>query len=264
MRNRIRLFCILGGMTILLAACHTVPETGRSAFNIIPVSQELAMGEEAFSAMKAEQADKIVSSGREWQMLQNVGTRIAEVAPMPEVAWEFVLFDDEAINAFALPGGKVGVYTGLFKVAETEDELAVVIGHEIAHVVARHGVSRMSTNLAIALGGVALGVANSDASAENQALVLAAYGVTSTLAVALPYSRSNEVEADYIGLIYAARAGYDPRVAIPFWQKMDRMSGGSSVPELVSTHPSSATRIDQMRELMPRAVQEYQKATAGR
>lgn len=262
MKKLFRSLGLWGGMAILLASCHTVPETGRSAFNIIPASEEIALGEEAFTAMKAEMADKIVTSGREWEMLQRVGSRIAQVAPVAGAQWEFVLFDDEAVNAFALPGGKVGVYTGLFRAAETEDELAVVVGHEIAHVVARHGVSRMSTNLAIALGGVALGVANSNASAESQALVLAAYGVTTNLAVALPYSRSNETEADHIGLIYAARAGYDPRVAIQFWQKMERESGGSSVPEWISTHPASHTRIEQMRALMPRAMQEYQKAHA--
>ncbi len=252
--------CWIGLLGVLLwTSCHTVPETGRSAFNIIPVSQELALGEEAFTSLKAQSANSIVRSGAQYDMLNRVGQRIARVSALPNASWEFVLFkDDDSVNAFALPGGKVGVYTGMFKLIENEDELAIVIGHEIGHVVARHGVSRMSTQLVMSLGGVALGVASSDLSTEQQALVLGAYGVSSELFVALPYSRSNEVEADHIGLIYAARAGYDPRVAIGFWEKMGRMSSGSL--EILSTHPASATRIEEMRKVMPRALDEYRRA----
>ncbi len=253
----------LGLLAVLLATgCHTVPETGRSAFNIIPASQELALGEEAFTALKSEatQSGTIVRSGPEFDMLNRVGQRIARVSTMPNASWEFVLFKDDNVNAFALPGGKVGVYTGMFKLIEKEDELAIVIGHEVGHVVARHGVSRMSTQLMMGLGGVAVGVASSELSSEEQALILGAYGVSSTLLVALPYSRSNEVEADHIGLIYAARAGYDPRVAIGFWQKMDRASGGGVSLEILSTHPTSQTRIQEMQKVMPRAMEEYRRA----
>jgi predicted Zn-dependent protease len=251
----------IGVLGVLLwTSCHTVPETGRSAFNIIPASQELALGEEAFASLKKESANQIVRSGAQYEMLRRVGQRIARVSAQPNASWEFVLFkDDDNVNAFALPGGKVGVYTGMFKLIDKEDELAIVIGHEIGHVVARHGVSRMSTQLMVGLGGVAIGAASSDMSSEEQAMVLGAYGVSSELFVALPYSRSNEVEADHIGLIYAARAGYDPRVAIGFWEKMGRMSGGESF-EILSTHPASTTRIEEMKKVMPKAMDEYRRA----
>lgn len=192
-------------------------------------------------------------------MLQRVGERIAYVAApdMPNAQWEFVVFDDdEQINAFAMPGGKVAVYTGIFKVAQTEDDLAVVVGHEIAHVAAGHGNERVSQQLLAAGGALALQIGTSDMDDSERQMLMAAYGAGATLGVILPYSRYHESEADEIGLIYAAKAGYDPRAAIGFWERMEAQKSGSP-PEFLSTHPSGSTRVRKLTELMPRAYEIY-------
>jgi len=194
-------------------------------------------------------------------MVQRVGDRIAYVAgpDLPNAQWEFVVFDDDQINAFAMPGGKVAVYSGLFKVVKTEADLAIVMGHEIAHVVAGHSAERVSQQMLAAGGALVLqiGANQSDLSRSEKQLLMAAYGAGATLGVILPYSRLHESEADEIGLIYAAKAGYDPRAAIPFWQRMEAQKSGTP-PEFLSTHPSDNTRMRKLNALMPRAVQIYQ------
>jgi len=246
---------------MFLAGCYTVPETGRRSLNFISPSQELQMGASAFTQIK--QSEKISDDPDKNSTVKRVGQRIAKVVgdDLPTAEWEFVVFEDDAANAFALPGGKVGVYSGLFKLARSDDELAVVMGHEIAHVTARHGAERMSQGVLLAAGGVALDVALSDKDSETRNLALAAYGVGSTVGVMLPYSRLNESEADEIGLIYAARAGYDPRAAVQFWKAMKENSEGKSKPpEFLSTHPSDDTRIKKLEEMMPRMVEIYEKS----
>jgi len=251
---------LLCGALAVFTSCTTVPQTGRKALTLVPAGQLTAMASTQFEQLKKETP---ISKNPEYTlMVQRVGERIAKVAAydLPNASWEFVVFDDdEQINAFAMPGGKVAVYTGLFKVAETEAELAIVMGHELAHVVARHGNERMSQQLLAMGGAVALSYGTKDKlSAGEQQLLMAAYGAGTTIGIMLPYSRYHESEADEIGLLYAAKAGYDPRVAVGFWQKMSDQKEGAAPPELLSTHPSDATRIARLRELMPVAVNIYE------
>lgn len=202
-----------------------------------------------------------ISRDRQYNaMVNRVGERIAYVAApdMPNAQWEFVVFDDDdQINAFAMPGGKVAVYTGLFKIVQSDADLAVVIGHEVAHVAAGHGNERVSQQMLAAGGALALQFGTRDMSSSERQLIMAAYGAGATLGVVLPYSRYHESEADEIGLIYAAEAGYDPRAAIGFWERMEAQKSGAP-PEFLSTHPSGSTRIRKLNELMPKAVDVYQ------
>ena len=198
-------------------------------------------------------------------MLRRVGERIADVAapdmPSSNPDWEFVVFEDDSqLNAFAMPGGKVAVYTGIFRIAKTDDELAVVIGHEVAHVVARHGNERVSQQIAAGVIGAGLAVGTQDMESSERALILGAYGAGASLGVLLPYSRSHESEADQIGLIYSAKAGYNPMAAIDFWERMEAESGGGAPPEFLSTHPSGTTRINNIKRQLPQVMPIYRSA----
>ena len=245
---------------LFFVGCTTVPQTGRSALHLVSPQALASNAAAQFGQIKQE--TPISRDRRMNSMVQRVGDRIAYVAgpDLPNAQWEFVVFDDdEQINAFAMPGGKVAVYSGLFKVVKSEADLAIVIGHEIAHVVAGHGAERVSQQMLAAGGALALqiGANQSDLSRSEKQMLMAAYGAGATLGVILPYSRLHESEADEIGLTYAAKAGYDPRAAIPFWQRMEAQKSGSP-PEFLSTHPSGSTRIRRLNALMPRAVQIYQ------
>ncbi|TVR50962.1 MAG: M48 family peptidase [Puniceicoccaceae bacterium] len=259
-KHRLRPVLLWLVVFLFVAACYTVPETGRRSLSLIPASQEMAMGVSAFDQIK--QQERLATDRAKIERVQRIGHRIAEAVgdDLPGAEWEFVLFENEAVNAFALPGGKVGVFTGLLDLAETDDELAVVMGHEVAHVTARHGGERMSQIFALTAVGVALDAALSGQDQQTRALAMAAYGVGTTVGVILPYSRRAESEADEIGLIYMARAGYDPRAAITFWEKMaERAKGASRPPEFLSTHPSDETRIARLQMLMPRALAIYEE-----
>ncbi len=248
---------LLLGVALWSTGCHTVPQTGRSALHLMPSDQLASMAAAQFGQLKQE--TPISRDPTYNAMLQRVGERIAYVAApdMPNAQWEFVVFDDdEQINAFAMPGGKVAVYTGIFKVAKTDADLAVVVGHEIAHVAAGHGNERVSHQLLAAGGALALQIGTSDMDSSDRQLLLAAYGAGATVGVILPYSRYHESEADEIGLIYAAKAGYDPRAAIGFWERMEAQKGGAPS-EFLSTHPAGSTRIKKLNELMPNAYQVY-------
>lgn len=239
---------------ILLAGCAAAPETGRPQLVILPESQDLELG---LSAWRQVLAERKVSRDPELnRRVREVGRRIAAVSPHPDWDWEFVVFEDEDPNAFALPGGKVGVHTGLFRVAKNDAQLAAVLGHEVAHAVARHGVERMSRELLIGLGVAGLGAAVGD---ER---VAAAAGIGATLLVSLPFSREQEAEADEIGLLYMARAGYDPREAIRLWENFAAVGGGAQI-EFLSTHPSYGSRIEHLQRLLPRALAEYEEARRG-
>ncbi len=243
----------------LLTGCYTVPETGRKSLMLVSVGQETQLGAASFADLKSK--GKVSNDAQKNATVQRVGTRIAHAVgdALPGAEWEFVLFDDESPNAFALPGGKVGVHTGLFEFAQTDDELAIVMGHEIAHVTARHGSERMSQTILMAAGGVGLDIALREKDSSQRQLALAAYGLVGTGAVILPFSRLNENEADEIGLRYAARAGYDPRAALDFWRRMKEESEGKSKPpEWMSTHPSDDTRIRKLEQFMPIALEEYE------
>ncbi len=246
---------------LALAGCYTVPETGRGSLILISPAEEATLGARSFAEVRAKEkvsADPIYN-----ERVRRVGKRIAEAVgdALPGAKWEFVVFESEDVNAFALPGGKVGVYTGLLELAESDDELAAVVGHEIAHVTARHGAERMSEAMVIGLVGVA-GAAAVDrkyGSDRSESFMLA-YGLGATLGRVLPHSRVNESEADYIGLRYAARAGYDPRAAITFWRKMTKQKDGPGMPAFLSTHPSGEQRIASLKRQVPVVLPLYEAA----
>src|SRR3990172_7241588 len=246
---------------VMVAGCSTVPLTGRRQVMLISGAQEMQLGLTSFDQLKKEQP--ISRDAAANALVQKVGKRIAAVAPLPDAQWEFVVFESKEANAFCLPGGKVGVYTGLLPVTRDEAGLAAVIGHEVAHAVAHHGAERMSQELIRQTGGEVLAASMSNADPRTQAIAATVYGLGTQVGAILPYSRLHESEADQMGLIYMARAGYDPEAAVGFWQRFseyNRQSGGGSVPTLLRTHPVDATRIRQLQELMPRARQEYQNA----
>ena len=204
-----------------------------------------------------------VSKNRSYQkMIERIGKRITDVAKVdvPGTDWEFVVFDKSEPNAFAMPGGKVGVNAGLIELAnEDEDEIAAVIGHEVAHVAKRHSNKRMSQGVGVALGGILLDTAMRNKSSSDRALARGAYGVGATVGAVLPFSRSQEREADDLGLIYSAKAGYDPRASIRFLQKMMSKSK-RKMPQFLSTHPDSGKRIEFLKSRMPYAMALYKNA----
>ena len=257
---------LAGGLVVaLLGGCTTAPETGRSQLLLISPAQEAEMGLSSFDKIKRER--RIVATGKDAAMVQRIGERIARVAPVPGAKWEFVLFDDKTPNAFALPGGKVGVNTGILPITKDEIGLATVISHEIAHVTARHGAERASQSMAVQLGGSVLAAAIGSESAMTRELAMQAYGVGTQVGVMLPYSRVHELEADQVGLLYMARAGFDPRGAIGFWQRFAEFNakqGGGRPPEFLSTHPVDERRIAELQAMMPRAVAEYERVRVAR
>jgi predicted Zn-dependent protease len=236
---------------IVLFACQTVPVTGRQQLVLLSAEEETRMGLSAYEQILKE--EKLSQEPQVNAMVKRVGQRIAEVANRPDFQWEFRVIEKDVANAFALPGGKVAVYTGILKYTQTEAGLAVVMGHEVAHALARHGGERMSRSVlaqaGLTLGQVALGGSHPGV---MQAVNLA-YGV----GIELPFGRGQESEADHIGLILMAKAGYDPNESVPFWQRMSSGQTGNAPPEFLSTHPSGATRIEQLQQWMPEALQHY-------
>jgi predicted Zn-dependent protease len=213
-----------------------------------------------FSQMKKK--DPVSKNQGYQKMVERIGRRITNVAKVdvPGTEWEFVVFDKSEPNAFAMPGGKVGVNTGLIELANgDEDEIAAVIGHEVAHVAKRHSNKRMSQGVGVALGGIILETAMRNKSSGDRALARGAYGVGATVGAVLPFSRSQEREADDLGLIYSAKAGYDPRASIRFWQKMKSRSR-RKMPQFLSTHPDSGKRIEYLQSRMPYAMTLYRSA----
>jgi len=218
-----------------------------------------------FSKMKEK--ENLSGNFSHQKMIREIGQRIAGVAQvdLPGTEWEFVVFQKEEPNAFAMPGGKVGVNTGLIDLAAgNEDEIAAVMGHEIAHVALRHSNKRMSQAVGLGVGGVILDVALRNQSSTERMIGRTAYGVGSTVGVALPFSRANEQEADHRGLYYAAMAGYDPRGAVSFWEKMQAKAGKRRMPKFLSTHPNPGNRIQFLEEKMPHALGLYRQAKEAR
>ena len=238
------------------AGCATAPYTGRRQVILVSDGQEAALGDDAYRHILR---DSVVTHDAEAErIVRKVGERIARAANKPEYKWEFTVINDpETVNAFAVPGGKVAVYTGIFGAARDEAGLAVVLGHEVAHALARHPAERMSQELLLQLGGVGLGVAlGGNPTLANQ--VLQVYGLGAGVGLTLPFSRSQETEADHIGLILMAQAGYDPRTALELWQRMEKKEGGKGAPpEFLSTHPGYETRIQQLHDFLPEALRYY-------
>jgi predicted Zn-dependent protease len=243
----------------LAAACATVPYTQRSQLVLLSEAQEQELGAAAYR--ETLKKARVVQDPAVTAVVQRVGERIARVAGKPGYQWEFTVVDDvDTINAFALPGGKVAVYTGLFPVAYDEAGLAAVMGHEVAHVLARHGAERMSQGAVVQVLGVGLSVAVGDASPITQRAVMEAFGLGSQVGVLLPFGRSQESEADHIGLILMAKAGYDPAAALGLWERMERATAPkkeAAPPEFLSTHPAYGTRQTNIRGWLAEARQHY-------
>ena len=240
-------------LLVLLAtgACRTTPVTGRRALNLFSTQDEIQLGQEAYAEVLANA--RRIDSGKDHEMVVRVMKRLAAVADDAGYAWEVTLIDDpETVNAFALPGGKMAVYTGILPVCQSEAGLAVVMGHEIGHVVAGHGTERMTNALGSEL---LLSLANMGDYVE-----LARLG--GEYLFQRPFGRLHESEADEIGLVYLARAGYDPREAVGFWKRMEAATGSGGL-EFLSTHPSHATRIEGLQEKMPEALEIWRQAGGG-
>lgn len=250
-------------------ACRKVPITGRKQLNVLPESTMMDM---SFSNYKTflSQHPPVPPSDANTQMVQRVGNNIAQATEkyfrekkqtkyVQGYKWEFNLVNEKEVNAWCMPGGKVVVYSGLLPVTQTETGLAVVMSHEIAHAIARHGNERMSQQLLVQLGGVGLDVALSQKPQQTRDIFLASYGAGSTLGI-LKYSRTHESEADKLGLIFMAMAGYNPQDAVAFWERMAKQGGGAP-PEFLSTHPSHETRIKDIKAFLPTAMKYYNKST---
>lgn len=255
-------------LVVLMTACSSVPLTGRRQLSLIPSSQIQAMSYQQYSAFLTEHP--VAAPGEDAAMVSRVGERIQVAVEsylqqkgmsdlLDGYAWEFNLVEDEQVNAWCMPGGKVVVYSGLLPVAGDETGLAVVMGHEIAHAIARHGDERMSQSMLREMGGLALQAAVDQKPEETRALWMTAYGLGSELGVMLPFSRLHESEADQMGLMFMAMAGYNPEAAISFWERMAAAKGGAAPPEFLSTHPADATRVANLRKLLPEAMAVYRR-----
>lgn len=239
---------------LIISACATTPVSNRSALILIPESQEVSLGKQSYNQIlekEKESEDEQLN-----QIVQRVGQRIIAVSDMPKLEWEIKLIESDQKNAFALPGGKIAIYTGILSVAKNEAGLATVMSHEIAHVIARHGAQRMTQQ--ILLQGAMLGAGLSMKNNTQRNIILSALGVGVLYGLTLPFSRSHESEADQIGLIYMAKAGYDPSEAINFWQRFSTVKGDKGPPEWASTHPADATRMQGLRGYLSRAKYNYQ------
>jgi metalloendopeptidase OMA1, mitochondrial len=237
----------------LFSGCVTTPISERQALVLIPFDEEVALGEEAYRDILKK--EKLSLDGQLIALVERVGRQLAAVSPMPNLKWEFTLIESPQKNAFALPGGKVAIYSGILPICANEAGLAAVMGHEIAHAVARHGAQRISRSLILTglLATTSISLSNN----ENREAIMGALGVGTAVGLTLPFSRSNESEADEIGLMLMATAGYDPREAERFWGRFNKMKRGSSPPEFLSTHPADATRIEDIRRLLPKANRTY-------
>lgn len=272
MGRHLRRWVQLTALTVLVVghtACSTNPYTGRWQLLAIPRSYENSLGEQAYAQVLSGEKGKVSTDPREIEPVTRIAERIIAVAkgskyaePANQFQWEVnVIKDDKTANAFALPGGKIAVYTGIFPVAKNEAGLAAVMGHEVVHALARHGSERMSQGILtqVALVTAAIGLQAQGIDPNTGQAAMQALGLGAQVGVLLPFSRKHESEADYIGLLYAAEAGYDPRESVRLWERM-AAAGGGQPPEFLSTHPSHGTRIQQLQEWMPEALALYERA----
>ena len=260
-RWQLMLLFAVGAAVYYFANQKTVPYTGRKQLRTMKPAAEMQLGLQSYQQILQDNAQNLVRSGPVKDAVQEIGVRIARAASDsdPGFEWAFNVIESEQANAFALPGGYTAVYTGLIPIAENEDGLAVVMGHEVAHALAHHGAERMAQqNMQRIVGaGVSLGAGGMDAGAQRT--VMGVFGGISQYGFALPFSRKHESEADYIGLVLMARACYDPREAPKLWERMGA-AGGATPPEFQSTHPSPATRVNDFNAWMPEAVDIYNKS----
>lgn len=251
----------------IVVACATVPITGRKQLNLVSDSEMMSMSFSQYDQFLKE--NKLSTNKEQLAMVKRVGARISKAVEkymadngfsshIQGFEWEFNLVEDETPNAWCMPGGKVVFYTGILPFTKDEAGMAVVMGHEIAHAVAKHGNERMSHQMGVQLGGTALAVAIDEKPAETKQIYMAAFGLGSQYGFMLPFSRTHETEADKMGLIFMAMAGYNPNAAVPFWERMAAM-GGQKPPEWMSTHPADETRIKDLQSYMPEAMKYYKQ-----
>jgi predicted Zn-dependent protease len=251
--------------TMLLGSCSTVPVTGRRQLSLVSDEEVLNMSYQQYTQFLSEHT--LSKNQEQTERIRRVGRRIqaavekymADTNNSQHIAgyqWEFNLIESEEINAWCMPGGKVVFYTGILPVCKDDTGIAVVMGHEVAHAVAKHGQERMSQQLVAQFGGAALAAAMQSQPEQTQEMAMAAFGIGAQFGALLPFSRQQESEADHLGLIFMAMAGYDPRAAVPFWERMSQ-GGGGKPPEIMSTHPSDATRLNNLNALMPEALTYY-------
>lgn len=267
--NKIAKFKILIGCAIaaLLTSCTQAPMTGRDQLILVPDSLIHNMASQSYEQFLSQ--NKLSNNVRQTNMVKHVGQKIQHAVEkygrqnnmaqtISRYKWEFNLIADKSENAWAMPGGKVVVYTGLLDVTKNEAGLAVVMAHEIAHIIARHGGERMTQGLLVEVGGMALSQALSKRPQKTQNLFMRSYNITTQYGVLLPYSRIQETEADHLGLIFMAMAGYNPNEAVSFWQRMAaKQKTQPSPPELLSSHPADETRIKNIQQLLPKAMTYY-------
>ncbi|WP_338378627.1 M48 family metallopeptidase [uncultured Flavobacterium sp.] len=266
MNNRVKI--ILGLLLLIVIACAKNPFTGKSTMAFVPNSQIFPMAFQQYDQFLSE--NKVVKGTTDAKRIENIGMKIKTAAEryltangnadyLKDYAWEYNLVDDPTVNAWCMPGGKIVFYTGILPICKDDAGIAAVMGHEVAHALANHGQQRMSAGLLQQVGQVGAAIAVGNKSAETQALVMQAYGVGSQVGGMLPFSRSHETEADEIGLILMAIAGYEPMNAVYVWERMSANSGGGAPPEILSTHPSNQSRIDNLTALVPEAKKEAAK-----
>jgi len=262
-------FLLIIAILTITNQCATVPITGRSQLSLIPNSQVLPMSFDQFTQVK--NSSKIKTTGEEAAMVKRCGSKIQKAvelylgeqnlsSQLDGFEWEYILIDENTVNAWAMPGGKVAFYTGILPVTKNETGMAVVMGHEIAHIVANHGRERISQTLAaqtgLSLAAIALGQGGSSLNGD---MILQAAGAATNLGI-LKFSRTHEKEADKLGLYFMALAGYNPQEAVTFWERMAANSNGQAPPEFMSTHPSYGTRIAELKKNMPKALEYYNKS----
>lgn len=263
--KKLTLILVAAAITTCMYSCFKNPVTGRSSLNVVPESEMRTLAGQQYTSFLA--TSKPVQGTKDAETVKRVGERmkvaveqylrsIGKQELTSGYQWEFNLVDENVANAWCMPGGKVVFYSGIMPLCATEAGVAVVMSHEIAHAVARHGNERMSQGLVQQFGGAALSVALAQKPEATRQLANTAYGVTTQYGVVLPFSRAHESEADQMGLIFMALAGYDPNEAIGFWQRM-AAAGGSKPPEFFSTHPSDSRRINDIKGKLPEAMKYY-------
>lgn len=242
----------------IVAACTTAPITGRRQLIVTSETEEAALGLQAYQEVTA---GPVISKNKEWTaMVERVGKRIAAVAERPDFQWEFKLIAENTVNAFCLPGGKVAFYEGIMPVCATDAGVAVVMGHEVGHAIARHGGERMTDSMLVEGGASIVASILGGKDPQKQQMAAAALGAGAKYGMLMPFGRKQETEADEIGIILMAKAGYDPREAAKFWQRMIEATGGSGQPEFLSTHPAPENRIAHLKSLEPKALEHFAAA----
>lgn len=266
MKKKIMLILIIV-LSYFANSCSTVPVTGRNQLSLIPASQLMSMSFQQYDQFLKE--NKLSDDAKQTATIKKVGSKIQKAVEdymkmknlsehLNGYSWEYNLVESDQVNAWCMPGGKVVFYTGILPICKDEAGIATVMGHEIAHAIAEHGGERMSQGLLVQLGGMGLQAALQNEPELTQQIAMTAFGIGSQVGVMLPFSRLHESEADHMGLIFMAMAGYNPNEAVDFWQRM-AAQGGAAPPEFLSTHPSNDTRIKDLKKLIPEAMQYYKQ-----